>query len=113
MIEAIVTATARALDRPERVVIAHFFSILPKIGLDEADVAGWSRIEHARGRDRADRPGDRGLRALALPVAAHAPSVPRPRRADPARAPTATRATRSAATTYCADVAVRRARRRG
>jgi putative hydrolase len=38
VIEALLTATARALDRPERVVIAHFLSILPKIGLSEADV---------------------------------------------------------------------------
>jgi putative hydrolase len=38
VIEALLTSTARALDRPQRVVIAHFLSILPKIGLSEADV---------------------------------------------------------------------------
>jgi putative hydrolase len=38
VLEAIFTATARALDRPQPVVIAHFLSILPKIGLDEAAV---------------------------------------------------------------------------
>ena len=38
MIDAILTSTARALDRPQRVVIAHFGSILPKIGLTEADL---------------------------------------------------------------------------
>ena len=38
VVEAIITSTARALDRAEPVVIAHFLSILPKIGLDEADV---------------------------------------------------------------------------
>ena len=38
VIDAILTSTARALDRPQRVVIAHFLSILPKIGLTEADV---------------------------------------------------------------------------
>jgi putative hydrolase len=38
VIDAILTATARALDRPEHVVIAHFLSILPKIGLTESDV---------------------------------------------------------------------------
>jgi putative hydrolase len=38
VIDAILTSTARALDRPPRVVIAHFLSILPKIGLTEADV---------------------------------------------------------------------------
>jgi len=38
VLEAIVTSTARALDRPERVVIAHLFSVLAKIGIDEADV---------------------------------------------------------------------------
>ena len=38
VLEAIITATARALDRPQPVVIAHFLSILPKIGLEEADV---------------------------------------------------------------------------
>jgi putative hydrolase len=40
VLEAIVTSTARALDRAEPVVIAHFLSILPKIGLDEGDVPG-------------------------------------------------------------------------
>jgi putative hydrolase len=38
VINALLTSTARALDRPQRVVIAHFLSILPKIGLTEADV---------------------------------------------------------------------------
>jgi putative hydrolase len=39
VLEAIVTATARSLDRALPVVIAHLFSVLPKIGLDEADVS--------------------------------------------------------------------------
>ena len=56
VIDAILTSTARALDRPQRVVIAHFFSILPKIGLSEADVPA-ERARAARRRDRADRPG--------------------------------------------------------
>jgi putative hydrolase len=38
VLEAIVTATARSLDRPEQVVIAHLFSVLPKLGLNERDV---------------------------------------------------------------------------
>jgi putative hydrolase len=38
VLEAIVTSTARALERPQQVVIAHLFSVLPKIGVDEADV---------------------------------------------------------------------------
>lgn len=38
VVDAILTATANALDRPQRVVIAHFASILPKIGLSEADL---------------------------------------------------------------------------
>ena len=38
VIDALLTSTARALERPQRVVIAHFLSILPKIGLTEADV---------------------------------------------------------------------------
>jgi putative hydrolase len=38
VIDAILTSTARALERPQRVVIAHFLSILPKLGLTEADV---------------------------------------------------------------------------
>ncbi|MEA2179890.1 MAG: hypothetical protein QOG77_3187 [Solirubrobacteraceae bacterium] len=38
VLEAIITSTARSLDRPEPVVIAHFLSVLPKIGLDEAEV---------------------------------------------------------------------------
>ncbi len=46
VIDAILTSTARAIDRPERIVIAHFLSILPKIGLTEADVplAGLERL---------------------------------------------------------------------
>jgi putative hydrolase len=38
VIDALLTATARSLERPQRVVIAHFLSILPKLGLTEADV---------------------------------------------------------------------------
>jgi putative hydrolase len=38
VLEAIVSATAGCLDRPEPIVIAHLFSVLPKIGLDETDV---------------------------------------------------------------------------
>ena len=38
VLEAIVTSTAAAVRRPENVVIAHLFSVLPKIGLDEGDV---------------------------------------------------------------------------
>jgi putative hydrolase len=38
VLEAIVTATARSLDRAHPVVIAHLFSVLPKIGLEEAAV---------------------------------------------------------------------------
>jgi len=38
VIDAILISTARALERPQRVVIAHFLSILPKLGLTEADV---------------------------------------------------------------------------
>lgn len=38
VVGAIVTSTAGALDRPQPVVIAHFLSILPKLGLDESDV---------------------------------------------------------------------------
>jgi putative hydrolase len=39
VIEAIVTSTAAAVRRYPRVVVAHLFSVLPKIGLSEADVA--------------------------------------------------------------------------
>jgi putative hydrolase len=39
IIEAIIAATAAAVESHADVVIAHFFSILPKVGLDEADVA--------------------------------------------------------------------------
>jgi putative hydrolase len=38
VVDAILTATRLCLDRPQRVVIAHFGSILPKIGLSEADL---------------------------------------------------------------------------
>jgi putative hydrolase len=39
IVDAIIAATAAAVQSHENVVIAHFFSILPKVGLDEADVA--------------------------------------------------------------------------
>ena len=39
VIEAIVTSTGAAVRRYPRVVIAHLFSVLPKIGLSERDVA--------------------------------------------------------------------------
>lgn len=38
VVGALVGATGKALDRPQAVVIAHFLSILPKLGLDESDV---------------------------------------------------------------------------
>jgi len=38
VVDAILTSTLRALDRPQHVVIAHFGSLLPKIGLTEADL---------------------------------------------------------------------------
>jgi putative hydrolase len=38
VIEALVTATANALGGPRRMVIAHLFSVLPKLGLSEHDV---------------------------------------------------------------------------
>ena len=38
MIDCLAEATAGALGRLERPVLAHLFSVLPKIGLDEADV---------------------------------------------------------------------------
>ena len=56
------------------------------------------RARAARRRDRAHRPGDRDLRALALPVGRDAAPVPAPRRADRCSPPTATAARRSAAT---------------
>jgi putative hydrolase len=34
---ALITSTRECLDSPRDIVIAHFFSILPKLGLDEAD----------------------------------------------------------------------------
>ncbi len=58
VLEAIVTATARALDRDTPVVIAHFFSILPKIGLAEADAPAdlidWLAAETARTGQRIE-----------------------------------------------------------
>jgi putative hydrolase len=49
VLEAIITATANAVDRHENVVVAHFFSVLPKIGLAETDapadlVAGLAEV---------------------------------------------------------------------
>ena len=58
VLEAIVTSTARALDRETPVVIAHFFSILPKIGLAEADapeeLIDWLAAETARTGQRIE-----------------------------------------------------------
>ncbi len=52
VLQAIVTSTALALDRETPVVIAHFFSILPKIGLAEDDapegLIDWLAGETAR-----------------------------------------------------------------
>jgi putative hydrolase len=57
-LEALVTATGRALDRPQPVVIAHFLSILPKLGLAEADVPAqlldWLAAETARTGQRIE-----------------------------------------------------------
>jgi len=39
VVGAIVTATLKTLNRPQPVVIAHFLSVLPKIGLQESDVS--------------------------------------------------------------------------
>jgi putative hydrolase len=49
VIDALLTSTARSLERPQRVVIAHFLSILPKLGLSEADVPadGLERLAEA------------------------------------------------------------------
>ena len=72
----------RSSPRPPRrspadnVVIAHLFSVLPKLGLAEDDVPPRA-ARRARGRRRADRARDRGRRALALPVGADAAPVPR------------------------------------
>lgn len=38
VLDALLTSTANAVARHERVVIAHLFSVLPKLGLDERDV---------------------------------------------------------------------------
>jgi putative hydrolase len=38
VIGALLTSTSKALDRAQAVVIAHFLSILPKLGLAESDV---------------------------------------------------------------------------
>jgi len=52
----LIESTRRTLDRPQPVVIAHLFSILPKLGLDEAD-APLERIEALAGE--AARTGQR------------------------------------------------------
>jgi putative hydrolase len=41
VIAGLLEATARSVERPERVVIAHLFRILPKLGLSEDDVPPW------------------------------------------------------------------------
>jgi putative hydrolase len=56
VIDALLTSTARSLERPQRVVIAHFLSILPKIGLTEADVPleGLETLAEATKRTRQE-----------------------------------------------------------
>ncbi len=97
VIEAILTATAKALDRPEPVVIAHFLSILPKIGLEESDVPPDMLNELAA---ETQRTGQR----IEISERWRCPSARRCARSRAAAcrscsAPTATGARRSAATT--------------
>ena len=66
VIAGIVDSTIGAVKRHDDVVIAHLFSILPKIGLTEDDVADDEISQARRGHRRRWRP-DRGLRALELP----------------------------------------------
>ena len=84
VLEAIVTSTARALDRETPVVIAHFFSILPKIGLAEADapeeLIDWLAAETARTGQRIEV-----SERWRCPSADDAAPVRAPRRADPAQ----------------------------
>lgn len=58
VVRQIVTATRACLDRPEPVVIAHFFSILPKIGVAQDDVPldllEWLADETARTGQRIE-----------------------------------------------------------
>ena len=83
VLEAIVTATARALDRPEPVVIAHFLSILPKLGLAEADVPADLLDSLAAETARTGQRIEISER-WRCPSAATLRAVPAPRRADPA-----------------------------
>jgi putative hydrolase len=58
VVRQIVTATHACLDRPEKVVIAHLFSILPKIGVRQEDVPlellEWLADETARTGQRIE-----------------------------------------------------------
>lgn len=55
VLEAIITATSNAVDRHENLVIAHLFSVLPKIGLAESQVpaALVARLAEAAARNGA------------------------------------------------------------
>lgn len=48
VIDAIIESTARASERHRDLVIAHMFSILPKLGLEESDVPEAGLVELAR-----------------------------------------------------------------
>ena len=50
-LETLLIATARAVENTERPVVAHFLSLLPKIGLDEMDLDG-ALVEHVARRFR-------------------------------------------------------------
>ena len=72
-IEDLCRATANAISParcPRRPLLAHLFSVLPKIGLSEAIVPGPILAELAWRIARSGRAG-RGEREVVLPVAAH------------------------------------------
>ncbi len=98
VVEALVESTARALDRPERVVIAHFLSASSRS-------SAWPRRMSRRGCSTTSRPRPRGpARRSRSPSAGAARARRRSRRSGATgcrscSARTATRARRSAATT--------------
>ena len=79
VLAAIVESTANAVRKHDDVVVAHLFSVLPKIGLEESDVPLDADRRARRGGGVGKRQ-DRDRRALELSIGPHRAALPRARR---------------------------------
>ena len=69
IIGAIIAATAGAVQSHDGVVIAHFFSILPKVGLDESEVSRSQSAGAVRRHRRCGRSPSTACRSCSVPTA--------------------------------------------